>query len=556
MKKLVFRSIIALSAVILLFPFQTVEACTGFIIGKNLTVDGSTLYGRTEDLEPNHNKNFVVRERKYNKEGEVFVDKANQFEFKLPAISYKYTAVPDVTPEDGVFDEAGFNEYGVSISATVSASANETIQKVDPYVENGIAESGLTTVVLPHVKTAREGIELLAKIIDEQGAAEGNIVTIADKSGVWYMEILSGHQYVAIKFPDDKFAVFPNTFFLGNVNLDDSENTIASKDVVKVAQDAKSYKEVNGAFHVAQSYAPPMEDADRSRVWSGIKSLDPNADVQYDDEYFDLMHSTSEKLSLRDAMNLQRNRLEGTKYKPQDQMELDGKGIPQGKKSTDKTYKYPISNPNVMEAHIFQLKDSLPASTGGGIFWLAMGSPRNAPYLPFYGNIDNTYQAFQDSSTGYSTNSWYWTVSRINNIVENYPELFPNNAIRTKMERLEAQWMEEQGLSDQEQISLVNDPEQASLKATESSIKRSETVFKQLQEIQKEAEDKVLEAYGQTALDKIDSLTETEEEETIELEDFDYDLVIAASLFIATVVGLGIYLVWRKQKGKGANSNE
>ena len=48
----------------------------------------------------------------------------------------------------------------------------------------------------------------------------------------------------------------------------------------------------------------------------------------------------------------------------------------------DAVYKYPISNPNVMEAHIFQLKDDVPASAGGGTMWLSMGSPRNAPYLP------------------------------------------------------------------------------------------------------------------------------------------------------------------------------
>ena len=68
----------------------------------------------------------------------------------------------------GIFDEAGFNEYGVSISATVSASANDKIQKVDPYVKDGLAESGLTSIVLPSVKTAREGVELIAKIVEEK----------------------------------------------------------------------------------------------------------------------------------------------------------------------------------------------------------------------------------------------------------------------------------------------------------------------------------------------------------------------------------------------------
>ncbi|ABN44982.1 Dipeptidase A [Streptococcus sanguinis] len=554
MKKKFFSWAIPALMLLTLFPFQAVSACTGFIIGKDLTTDGSTLYGRTEDLEPNHNKNFVVRERKYNKAGDTFVDETNGFSFDLPAVSYKYTAVPDVTPEQGVFDEAGFNEEGVSISATVSASANDDIQKVDPYVKDGIAESALTSVVLPHVKTAKEGVELLAKIVREKGAAEGNIVTIADKTGVWYMEILSGHQYAAIKFPDDKYAVFPNTFFLGSVDKNDTENTILSADLEKIAQDAGTYKEINGSFHVAQSYNPPLAEADRSRVWSGIKALDPNADVQYDDEYFELMHSTSDKLSLRDAMNLQRNRLEGTDFKPQDQMELDGKGIPD-KTKADPVYKYPISNPNVMEAHIFQLKDNLPASTGGGILWLAMGSPRNAPYLPYYGNISNTSQPYQEMSTAYNENSWYWTVSRINDLVAKYPELFEDGSIRSEIERMESQWIEEQPAHDSEQISLSEQPEQASLKATKDSMERADSVFKRLKEIQKIAEDKVVAEYGTSALEEIEELEDSDTEETIRLEDFDYDIAIAGGIFVLTVIGIAIYLVKGKNR-KGADSHE
>ena len=554
MKKKFFSWAIPALMLLTLFPFQAVSACTGFIIGKDLTTDGSTLYGRTEDLEPNHNKNFVVRERKYNKAGDKFVDETNGFSFDLPAVSYKYTAVPDVTPEQGVFDEAGFNEEGVSISATVSASANDDIQKVDPYVKDGIAESALTSVILPHVKTAKEGVELLAKIVREKGAAEGNIVTIADKTGVWYMEILSGHQYAAIKFPDDKYAVFPNTFFLGSVDKNDTENTILSADLEKIAQDAGTYKEINGSFHVAQSYNPPLAEADRSRVWSGIKALDPNADVQYDDEYFELMHSTSDKLSLRDAMNLQRNRLEGTDFKPQDQMELDGKGIPD-KTKADPVYKSPISNPNVMEAHIFQLKDNLPASTGGGILWLAMGSPRNAPYLPYYGNISNTSQPYQEMSTAYNENSWYWIVSRINDLVAKYPELFEDGSIRSEIERMESQWMEEQPAHDKEQISLSEQPEQASLKATKDSMERADSVFKRLKEIQKIAEDKVVAEYGTSALEEIEELEDSDTEETIRLEDFDYDIAIAGGIFVLTVIGIAIYLVKGKNR-KGADSHE
>ena len=553
MKKRYARSALGLITALFLFA-QPVEACTGFIIGKKLTADGNALYGRTEDLEPNHNKNFVVRERTYNKKGDVFEDATNGFKYELPEVSYKYTAVPDVTPEQGVFDEAGFNEHGVSISATVSASANDNIKKVDPYVKDGLAESALTTVVLPSVKTAREGVELIAKIVEEKGAAEGNIVTIADKEGIWYMEILSGHQYVAILFPEDRYAVFPNTFFLGHVDFSDKERTIASKDVEKVARDAGTYKEIDGQFHVSQSYNPPLHEADRSRVWSGIKSLDPDADVNYDDEYFDLMHTTDRKLTLRDAMNLQRNRLEGTDFKPQDQMELDGKGIPE-KGKFDEVYKYPISNPNVMEAHIFQLKDNVPDSAGGGTMWLAMGSPRNAPYLPYYGNITNTYQAYQELGTAYNPQSWYWTMSRINDLVAKYPDLFGDGAIRTEMERLESQWMTEQEISDQEQIALASQPEQASLKATETSMTRAQKTFDRLQEIRQEAEEKVIAQYGQGAIDDLTDEEDANQEEEINLVPFDYDFVITIGLALVTVIGVGIFFI-KSKKAKGGKKDE
>ena len=84
-------------------------------------------------------------------------------------------------------------------------------------------------------------------------------------------------------------------------------------------------------------------------------------------------------------MNLQRNRLEGTKYKPQDQMELDGKGIPK-KGSLMRFITTLYFNPNVMEAHIFQLKDDVPASAGGapcGCRWVVHEMLHIYPY----GNI-------------------------------------------------------------------------------------------------------------------------------------------------------------------------
>ena len=136
-------------------------------------------------------------------------------------------------------------------------------------------------------KTAREGIELVAKVLDEKGSAEGNIIVVADKNELWYMEILSGHQYVAIKFPQDRYAIFANTYYLGHVDFKDKDNVIASKDVEAVAKKADHYKtDKDGNFHIADSYGPDeYTERNRSRTYAGITLMDPKADIKYDDKH-------------------------------------------------------------------------------------------------------------------------------------------------------------------------------------------------------------------------------------------------------------------------------
>ncbi|VUC64584.1 dipeptidase [Streptococcus pseudoporcinus] len=46
-----------------------------------------------------------------------------------------------------------------------------------------------------------------------------------------------------------------------------------------------------------------MDDANRSRVYSGIKALNPDSKVTYKDKNFELLQSTTKKLTLEDAIN-------------------------------------------------------------------------------------------------------------------------------------------------------------------------------------------------------------------------------------------------------------
>ena len=96
------------------------------------------------------------------------------------------------------------NEYGVSITATVSTSTCEAWEAEDPFVEPGLREAILAASVAAVSTTAREAVDVLLGYVDEYGSEEGNTVMITDQDEAWIVEIYGGHQYCAMKMPDDK----------------------------------------------------------------------------------------------------------------------------------------------------------------------------------------------------------------------------------------------------------------------------------------------------------------------------------------------------------------
>ena len=502
MKKWLFKlALVAMT--FLLLPIQAVQACCGFIIGRQLTKDGTTLFGRTEDYPyyPNggkHNKNYVVVDAKTYNEGDQIEDESNGFTYPHATNEMKYTATYDSARGDGsngAFGEHGFNEAGVSMTATVTAIPNKKVLTTDPLKADGLPEAAMLDVILPRVKTAREGVELLAKVIEEKGSAEGNVVVFADQNETWYMEILSGHQYVAVKVPEDKYAVFANTYYLGHVDLNDTENVIASKDVEKVAKESGNYKtDKDGNFHIAKSYGPEKyAEGDRSRTYAGITLLDPDSKVTYEDDEYELFRSPTDpnkKYTLEDAFALQRNRFEhlNGRFVPDDQIGVKKQGDDGSNDTVRKDqYKYALGNENVIDAHVYQINPNLPRSFGGTV-WIGMGPSRNTPYVPFYGNVKDTYEAFKPQTATYDPNSWYWTVWHIDQMAINNQDLF-GKSIQNHWKALEEQLIIEQKVSDAKYAALKADEaaaKGAEDQVTAEAIARSERLFKQFKQYEAE----------------------------------------------------------------------
>lgn len=407
-------------------------ACTGVIVGKDLTESGNYIFGRTEDLEVNHNKVFKIHLNGEFKEGSVIKDVSYDeklgYEYVMPFDSYRFTSVSDTTPEYGYFDEAGFNEKGVIADMTVSASANDKILEVDPYVEDGdmfgISEAIITTVVLSSADSAINGIKLIANEVATKGSIEGNGLVVADKDSVWYMEIYSGHQFVAMKYPSDKFSVFPNTFWLNEAKLDigeESENYFISKDgnyiyskgIFDTAISANTFKgdKDNNIIDLVGSYNPEeYRLSNISRVYSGIKHFNPEADVTTDTKVFEFLQEGNHKISLEEVLQFTRNRMENV-------------GIVGNEFGRDVEINYPIGNRNTMESHIFETNEANPVNVPG-VMYLAIGSPLVSPYVPYFPNQTDSIKEVGNLTNDPSLDSVYWMAMDILFMVEANREPF------------------------------------------------------------------------------------------------------------------------------------
>ena len=285
-------------------------ACTGVYVGKDVSDQGTYLIARSEDQgQGDYNKMFQVQPRVENVPGRFITDTATGFQIPLPATTYKYTYVPDYTRgDDGMYPGSCTNEYGVSITATVSTSTCEAWEAEDPFVEPGLREAILAASVAAVSTTAREAVDVLLGYVDEYGSEEGNTVMITDQDEAWIVEIYGGHQYCAMKMPDDKVAVFGNHNMIGLVDpkATPEDGYIYSDGLFDTIDKLGLAVKEGELYHLAKSVTNnTREDYNNMRNWAGMTILAPSLAGEYDsDEFYPLFYSPDEKVSVLTVMDI------------------------------------------------------------------------------------------------------------------------------------------------------------------------------------------------------------------------------------------------------------
>ncbi len=222
----------------------TPQGCTSITVGKDASADGSVMtshtcdgYYRTwmdikkgqkfdNDTTRQILKGIMHTENAWTMDG---VDIAGTIPQAKQTFAYLNTAYPCM------------NEKQLAMGETTFGGRKSLRNKKGMFM---IEE--LQAVALERCSTARQAITLIGELIAEYGYGDGGeCITIADKNEVWQMEITGegpdniGGLWVAQRIPDDHVCVSANIARIAEVDFDNADYFMYTKDLKKKAKKLK-----------------------------------------------------------------------------------------------------------------------------------------------------------------------------------------------------------------------------------------------------------------------------------------------------------------------------
>lgn len=380
---------------------ESADSCTTILVGKNASYDGSTIVARTEDSQNGvftPKKLIVVKPEDQPRH---YKSVLSTFEIDLPDNPVRYTAVPDAIPKDGIWGEAGINVYNVAMSETETITTNSRVLGADPLVESGIGEEDMLTLVLPYVKTAREGVLRLGKILEEYGTYESNGIAISDVNEIWWLETIGGHHWMARRVPDDAYVTNPNQLGSDYFEFGNPDEFLCDPDLEHFVTEHHLILDQEGKGFNPRYAFGSQKDKDRHyntpRAWAIQRFLNP--EIEQDPWSFEIpwCQKPYRKVTIEDVKYVLSNHYQDTIYDPYG---------PEGDHVSQRTFRT-IGINRTSQTAILQLRPNKPQETTG-IQWISYGSMPYNTAVPFFTQVDTTPDYFANTTAKVTTDSFYW----------------------------------------------------------------------------------------------------------------------------------------------------
>lgn len=389
--------------------------CTTILVGKNASIDGSTIISRNDDGGYDTKKIVVMDTKKQPKKYKSVIA---HLEIELPKDAFRYTLCPNVSKKSGVWPACGINEKNVAMTATETITSNPRVVGADPYViydekkkiPGGIGEEDYVCLVLPYIKSAREGVLRVGELLEKYGTYEANGMAFSDENEVWWLETIGGHHWIARKVPDDSVVIMPNQFGLDRFDFEDAlsaqNENMCSKDLKEWTLKNHLYSGDFKQFNPRIVYGSKT-DADHiyntprawfmARFFLGRTYAFDGAGAEYTPESNDIPWAfvPENPVTIEDVRYLLGSYYQGTEYNPYD------------KKSASAGKYRSIGVPNSDICGIMQIRGYVPDEIKG-IEWYSMGGSVFTACFPLYSNVSRMPKYISQTTEAVSTDYMYW----------------------------------------------------------------------------------------------------------------------------------------------------
>ena len=429
-------------------------ACTNFLVGKDASVDGSTmisyaadsyaLYGYLHFAPAADHAPGAMREVNDWDTGKPLCS--------IPQVPHTYNVVGNM------------NEHQLTIGETTWGGRPEL------EIGEGIDYGSLMYIALERCKTAREAIKCMTDLVAEYGyASSGESFSIADPNEVWMMELIGkgkvekGAVWVATRIPDDCIAAHANQARITTINFKDKENWMWSKDVVKFARKQGYFTgKKDEDFNFQEAYAPYDFSGlyvCEARVWSFFRKFSNNMEQYYDfatgktfvetggkyaGERMPLYIKANHKVSAQELKDCMRDQYEGT---PLDITQGPDAGPWNSKlrygslgfqlDSVQYWFERPIATQQTGWSFVAQMR-GYESAKAGGILWFGVDDAASSLYVPMYSKINAVPECYAEGNGDmytYSPTSAWWTY----NIVANWAYT-KYSAMMPDIKKVQAAW--------------------------------------------------------------------------------------------------------------------
>ncbi len=428
--------------------------CTTVLVGKKASHDRSTMIARTDDGHFDVKKLIVVEPKQQKKR---YKSVLSHVEIELPDKPLRYTCCPSVDPKNGIWAATGINEANVGITATETITSNPRVLAADPLVElkkakgrekevpGGIGEEDIVVLVLPYIRSAREGVERLASLLERYGTYESNGIAFNDENEIWWMETIGGHHWIARRVPDELVVINPNQFGMDGFDLDDAlgaqKEHMCSKDLRDFIRDNRLDLNRNGVFNprdIFGSHTDMDHIYNTPRAWFMGRYLCPfshrwdGPDAEFGPESDDIPWALApdRKIAVEDVKYLLSSHYQGTPYNPYSRQDGGKRGM----------YRSIGINRTGVTA-VCQIRSGVPHELQG-VEWLSFGSTTFSAMLPLYTNVASMPDYVSKVTLDASTENFYWGSRLIGALADaNYASCIQNieryqNAVFVKGRRL------------------------------------------------------------------------------------------------------------------------